>query len=114
MGTMTIRIKRKEAKTLRFTCTTGGVAVNLSAATMSFMAKADKSALDAAAIISKVHADFGVTSAASGIVTLALSATNTDFNPGTYYAELKSYFSADNIDKSADIKLIIEQPVIAA
>jgi hypothetical protein len=112
--TTTLRIKRKEAKTLRFTCTSSGVAVNLSAATMSFMVKSDKTALDAAAIISKVDADFGKTSAASGIVTLPLSASNTDFAPGTYYGELKSYFSATNIDKSADIKFVIEQPVIAA
>lgn len=109
-----IRVKQKEAKTVQFRCTSAGVAVNVSTATLAFMVKAFKTDADGSAKISKVDADFGKSQAASGIVTLPLSATDLDQVAGTYFGELKITFTSANIDKSADITMVIEQSVIAA
>jgi hypothetical protein len=106
--------KQKEAKTVRFTCTSGGSAVDLSTATLLFMVKKSKLESDSQASISKGNADFGVASAASGIVTVDLSATDLTLSDGAYVGELKVIFSASNIDKSSDIAITIEKAVIGA
>jgi hypothetical protein len=109
-----LKFKQKEAKTVQFTCTSNGVAVDLSTATLTFMIKGSKSETDAQARVSKADAAFGKGSAASGIVTLALSATDLTQASGKYLGELKAYFSAASIAKSADIDVVIEGAVIAA
>lgn len=105
----TITLKQKEAKTIRFTVTDASGIVNLSTATLTFGVKKNKS--DAAYVILKADALFGKVLAATGIVTVPLSATDTDLDQGEYIGELKTFFSATNIDKSADITVVIEQAV---
>jgi hypothetical protein len=103
-----ITLKRKEAKTIRFTVTSDGVAADVSTATLSFQIKSDK---DGDALVSKADGDFDKTDAATGVVTVPLSATNLDLTPGKYYGELRTTFSASNIDKSGDITIKIEKAV---
>ena len=105
----TITLKQREAKTIRFTVTDAGGAVDLSTATLTFGVKKNKS--DAAYVILKLDAVFGKALAATGIVTVPLLATDTDLDQGEYIGELRTFFSATNIDKSADITIIIEEAV---
>jgi hypothetical protein len=109
-----VNLKQKEARTIQFTCTSNGSAVDLSTATLSFMLKGSKSEADSQARISKTNTDFGKTSAASGIVTLALSAADLTQAAGTYLGELKAIFSASSIAKSNDLVVVIEGAVIGA
>jgi hypothetical protein len=111
---MAVRVKQKEAKTLRFTCRSNGTPVDLSSATLAFMVKAAKTDSDNQAKISKVDADFGKSQAVAGIITLPISASDLNQTAGLYLGELKITFAASAIDKSADISIIIEQAVIAA
>ena len=106
--------KQTEAKTVTFTCLVDGAVVDLSTATFSFMVKQYKTDLDAAAKITKVNADFGITSAATGILYLPLSSSDLNLTPGDYIGELKITFSPVNIDKSEDIPIVIEQPISIA
>ena len=109
-----LRFKQKEAKTVQFTCTANGVAVDLSTAVLSFMIKGSKSETDAQARVSKADVAFGKGSAAAGIVTLALSVADLTQATGKYIGELKAVFSASSVAKSADIDVVIEGAVIAA
>jgi len=105
-----ITVKQKEAKTITFTITSDGSAVDVSSAVLSFQVKENK---DDAAVISKTDEDFDKTSASSGIVTLNLSDTDLDLEAITYTAELKTVFEASvNIDKSVDIEFIVQDAVI--
>jgi hypothetical protein len=108
-----LMLKQAEAKTIRFTVKgAAGVVVDLSAATLLFGVKKDKS--DTAYTFSKLDAAFGKTQAALGIVTVELSATDTNQPPGTYIGELKcSWMGGAVIDKSADFYLQIKQAVTA-
>jgi hypothetical protein len=109
-----ISLKQKEARTVRFTCTSNGSAIDLSTATLSFMIKGSKSEADSQARISKTNTDFGKTSAASGIVTLDFSASDLTQAAGTYIGELKAIFTASSIAKSNDLIVVIEGAVIGA
>ncbi len=105
--TMSVSFKQKEAQTVRFTVTDATDAVvDLSTATLTFAVK--KYGAAAYAIL-KADATFDKTQAALGIVTVPLSATDLDLAQGEYGGELKMYFSAANIDKSADITVVIKQ-----
>ena len=107
----TITLKQEEAKTIRFTETdSDGTAVSLSTSTLRFNVKRSKR--EAASVIAKVDADFDKISAALGIVTVPLSATDLDLDFGEYVGELMIMFSASNIDKSADISIEIQRAVI--
>jgi len=111
MANEEVSFKRKEAKTLRFTIKdAAGDPVNVSAATLTFGVKRLKS--DPAYIIEKADGTFDKTLAASGIVTLPLSADNLDQEKNLYVGELKIHFSSSNIDKSGDIDFTIIKPVI--
>ena len=103
-----IKIKQGEAKTITFTVTEDGSAVDLSAAQFNFQVKDDKADT---AMIDITTGAFGMTNAASGIINCPISSTDSDQIPGTYYGELKITFSASNIDKSNDIDFIIEDAV---
>lgn len=109
-----LKFKQKEAKTVQFTCTSNGVAVDLSTATLTFMIKGSKAETDAQARVSKTDANFGKAAAVSGVVTLALSVADLTHASGKYLGELKAVFSASSIAKSADIDIVIEGAVIAA
>jgi hypothetical protein len=106
-----VTMKAGEAKTIRFTITDAdGAAVDVSAATLTFMVKQNKG--DDAALISKSDGDFDKTQAASGIIDLDISATESNLPAkDAYVAELKVEFSSSNIDKSADIDFVIEEAV---
>lgn len=106
----TVTLKAGEAKTLRFTVTdTDGDAVNLTTATLTFTVKKRKD--DSSPMISKTDSHFDKTQAASGIVDLPILATDTAIPAATYTGELKTVFTATNIDKSADITFVVEQAV---
>ncbi len=110
----TITVKQREAKTIRFTITDADGAVDLSTATLAFMAKSAKSDPDGSAIITKINANFiraAPYSDSGGIVGLPLAASDLDQDHATYRGELKINFSASSIDKSADINLVIERAV---
>jgi hypothetical protein len=106
----TITIKQGEAKTIKFTVTSGGTAVDLTDATLTFAARHRKT--DDAYIIEKEDTDFNKTLEADGIVTAPLSATDTDQEAGKYYAELRTAFAGGGTDKSDDIIMRIEKAVI--
>lgn len=108
--TSKISVKKGEAKTITFTVTSAGVAVDLTGATLSFVAKAEKS--DSVGAISKAHADFDRSDVATGVVKVTLSATDTLVGEGTYYGELEMKYTAANIKKSGDVLLIVEGSVI--
>jgi len=102
-----VTIKQGEAKTLKFIVTNGG---DLSATTVKFAAKRQKR--DTTYVVEKADAAFDKSEAATSILYVPLSATDTNQTSGFYYGELKITFAADNIDKSADIIIEIEHAVI--
>jgi len=97
-----VSFKQGEAKTLTFTVTEDGVAVDLSTATLAFGVKKRKR--DDSYIFSKADEDFDKTQAANGIVSIDLSITDTDQDPWSYVGELKVTFADSSIDKSADLQ----------
>ena len=108
-----IILKQGEAKTLAITVKdSDGAAVDLSAATLFLGVK--KAKADAAYTFSKDDADFDKTQAATGIVSVGLTETETDQDPGTYIGELKCSWTGppEVIDKSADFYLRIREAVI--
>lgn len=109
-----LTLKQGEAKTLLITVLDAdGVAVNLSAATLTMGFKVTKA--DVAYVIEKDDADFDKTLAASGIVSVDFTETDTDQAVATYIGELKaSWTGGAVINKSADIKLKIKEAVIPA
>jgi len=112
MANQSVSFKRKEARTLRFTIKdVNGDPVNVAAATLTFGVKRIKS--DPTYIFPiKSDDTFDKTLAASGIVTVPISASDTDQDQDLYTGELKTLFSSSNIDKSADIDFTITDPVI--
>jgi len=114
---MSIKVKAGEAKTVQFTITDSDGAVDVSSATLSFIAKRKTVDADASAIITKADAAFtrtggGVYDEAAGIVGLPLSTSDLAVAPGTYIGELKIIFTAgSNVDKSSNITIEIEPAV---
>jgi hypothetical protein len=107
-------LKQGEAKNLTLTVKTGsGGAVDLTAATLLLGVK--KSAGDAAYTFFKDDAAFNKSGVAQGIVTVHLSATDTDQPEGTYIGELKCSWAGPPavVDKSADFYLQIKPAVTA-
>jgi hypothetical protein len=104
-----ITFKVGEAKTIRFTVTDDGAAVDLSTATLRFLLKESKA--DTEYLVSKEDGDFGKAQASSGIVTVPLSSTDLTQSVGRYVGELEITFSASNVDRSTDIDVVIEQAV---
>jgi ribosomal protein S11 len=103
-------IKQGEAKTVTFTVTDAdGAAVDLSAAAMFLGVKKDKS--DAAYTFSHADADFDKTQAASGIVSVELSAADTDQPEATYIGELRCAWDGPVIKKSEDFFIQVKRAV---
>ena len=107
-----ITLKQGEAKTLRFVITENGAAVDLSVGTTSFFFGMKKKKSDTSYIVSKDDASFTTTDAAIGVISVILTATDTNQTPTTYIGELKIKFSDDSIDKSEDLTIKIDQAVI--
>lgn len=106
----TITIKQGETKTLKFTVTSDGEAVDLTDATLTFAIKTLKT--DTEYILEKENADFDRSSSSDGIVKVSLSSEDTDREAGRYYGEFQTAFEAGDIDKSDDIIIMIEKAVI--
>lgn len=112
MANPRITVKAGEAKTIRFSIKDKfGDGVDVSTATLAFDVedKADRTSY----IFQKTDGDFDKTQAGIGLVTVPVSATDTNQDPGKYTGELKITFSASNIDKSVDIDFVIERSVTA-
>ena len=109
-----LTIKQGEAKTITFTVKdAAGVAVNLSAATLTLGVK--KAKADTTYALTKADAAFGKSLTASGIVTVVLAEADTDLDEGTYIGELKcSWTGGATINKSADFYIQIKAAVIPA
>lgn len=104
-----VTLKQREAKTIRFTVTDDGAAVNLSTTTLRFLMKHAKS--ETSYLVSKVDGDFDKSQAAVGIVTVPLSSTDLNQEDGRYIGELVITFGVSNLDRSADIDIKIEEAV---
>jgi hypothetical protein len=102
-------LKQKEAKVVTFTVTVGGVALDLTGCTFYFGVKRKSS--DTTFSIDKDDADFVKTQAALGIVSVFLTATDLDLDPGTYIGELKTTFTDLGVDKSDDVSIVIKRAV---
>jgi len=106
-----IELKQGEAKTIKFTMTDASSnAVSLASTTVTFYMKRKKTS--SSAIVTVSDLSFSKTSVASGVVTMPLSKSDTSQSEGLYYGELKTQFSASNIDKSDDIKIYIKGAVV--
>lgn len=111
-----ISVKQGEAKTLTFTITQAGVALDVTGGGFKFAVKETKD--DTTYKIEKDTVDFGVGDAALGKLYLPLSETDLGIDPGEYVAELKidlttsSSATGEGIDKSADLSMEVCQPVI--
>jgi len=109
-----IIVYRGEAKTIQFTITytADGTEVDCSTATCAFAIK--RRVTDSATTISKVHANFDVTDAATGVLLLVLDSDDTDQTPASYIGQLDLTFSASHRDFSDLIGVEIKNAVIAA
>ena len=107
-----IILKQGEAKTLAITVKNNyGAAVDLSAATLFLGVKKDKSEADYT--FSKADQEFDKSQAANGIVSVSLSAEDTDQPEATYIGELKCAWTGPVIKKSEDFFLQIKRAVTA-
>jgi hypothetical protein len=107
-----IVLKQGEAKTLTITVKDNeGAAVDLSTATLFLGVK--KSRSDAAYTFSKDDVDFDKSQAANGLVSVNLTATDTDQEAAKYLGELKCSWTGPPavIDKSADFYIQIKEAV---
>lgn len=109
--TSKITLKAGEAKAVTFTVTSAGVAVNLTDATFTFIMKHYKT--DSNIVVNKQDASFNKAQVSLGIVSVVLSAVDTNKPEGEYVGELKIEFSPTNIDKSDDIIFKIVNSVMA-
>lgn len=106
-----VEFKQGEADpALQFTITdSSGSAVDVSSATLSLEIKRNK--LEDTANISKADGDFDKTDAATGVVTVPITSTDTDITPGSYFGELKATFSASDVSITADFYFEITRSV---
>lgn len=105
-------IKQGEAKTVTFTVKDDlGNGVDLSGATLLLGVKKDKS--DADYIFSKDDQEFDHSQAANGIVSVNLTATDTNQPEATYIGELRCAWDGPVIKKSEDFFLQINRAVTA-
>ena len=101
-----VQLIQGEAKTLEFTISdSAGTVVDVSSAEFTFGVKTrpEEEAL------SFVHSpsDFDLTDASSGIVTIGLTTSDTSIDEGNYTAQLKTRFTATNIDiANVDLEIV--------
>ena len=105
-------IKQGEAKTVTFTVKDAlGTGVDLSGAALLLGVKKDKS--EAEYTFSKTDPEFDKSQAADGIVSVNLSAADTDQPEATYIGELKFAWAGPVIKKSEDFFLQVKRAVTA-
>jgi hypothetical protein len=102
-----IALKRGEGKWVTFNVTSGGVALDLSTATLRFCVKSSTD--DTSYLITKQSLDFDRTHDETGVVRVNLSATDTaNLGTGSFVGELVMVLAADtDVDKSATVKIDI-------
>jgi len=102
-------MKQGEAKTITFTVTdSASAAVDCSSTTCTFTVVSDYGGTQ---FITKADGVFDKTNAATGILTIDISATDSNIPNKYYIGELKILFTSSNIDKSVDIDFIITKTV---
>lgn len=107
-----IVFKQGEAKTVTFTVKdTLGNGVDLSGATLLLGVKKDKSEADY--VFSKTDQEFERSQAANGIVSVNLTAVDTNQPEATYIGELRCAWDGPVIKKSEDFFLQINRAVTA-
>lgn len=100
-----IELKQGEEKTITFTYADS---LDVSGATLSFVAKADID--DSSDVITKVNADFDTTDAATGIVLVEFDNTDTA-TAQTLIGELTATFSATSLDRTLGVTIRIRGSV---
>ena len=110
MANTEVSRKRGDAFDITFTYTTGGVAIDVSADTFTFAVK--KKISDATEVISKADGVFDKTNAATGIVVVNITTTDSDITPGKYYAEVKKATNATSTVRSDRIDFVIREAAI--
>jgi len=110
-STTKIVIKQGEAKNITITVKdSAGTVVDLSAATLTLGVKANRT--DTVYSISKADSSFTKTSAASGIVVVKLTATDTNLSEGDYIADLKcSWTGGVTVNKTLDFIIQIKTAI---
>jgi hypothetical protein len=112
MMTNKLVIKQGEAKTITFTVKDAlGTGVDLSGAALILGVKRDRAEVDYA--FGKTDQEFDKSQAASGIVSVMLSAADTDQPEAIYIGELKCAWAGPVIKKSEDFFLQIRRAVTA-
>ena len=105
-----ITIKKGEGKNVQFTITRNNAVIDLSTAVFTFAVKDDYD--DTTYLIEKADASFDKSQATVGIVSVNLSATDTDIASGKYKAELRTVITADtDVDKSVEIPFTVEKSI---
>ncbi len=102
---MDVELKQGEEKTVTITYADS---LDVSGATMSFVAKADLD--DTADQITKDHADFDMTNAATGVVSFDLDNSDTA-TAQTLIGEVSAVFSATSLDRTEYITIYIKESV---
>jgi len=101
-------LKSGEAKEIVFTITdAASTSVDVSSATVTFVMKRVGGG---ATSISKADTSFNKTNAGNGVISCVLTSTDTQL-PGRYVGELKINFNTNNVDKSRDIDILINEAV---
>jgi len=98
-----LTLKREEIKNFSFTYN-----VDITTAVFTLEIKLNK---DAAAVITKNDADFDKTDIADGKVSVVIDTTPLT-DDTRYYLELQALFGVNSLDKTEDIILKIQKPVI--
>lgn len=109
MPVQKIKIKQKEAKIIQFTVTDDNGFADMSNATLTFVVRGTTASGDRTILFTISDGSFDKTNAATGVVKITITATNSDQTVATYVSDLKIEFSSTNIDKSPDIPFIIQQ-----
>jgi hypothetical protein len=105
MSSKRLELFQGEAKTVTLTIVDqDGSAVDVATATMTFKAAAR---VGETPVISLTDAAFSAKG--SGTAQMALSATDTDVAAGEYQCEIKTTFSASNIDINQEVILVIKE-----
>lgn len=102
-------LKQREAKTLVFTITAGGILQDLRESELFWGVK--KSKEDTTYVISKEDEKFNKDAADKGKVLIFLSESDLDLPAGLYVGELRATFPDGTVSKSQDVLIEIDTAV---
>jgi len=108
-----VRLKQAVNKTVKFTLTdSSNDRVDLTGSSLAFdMARVNP---QGKVVVQKLHADFDITSAATGEVKVTLNSTDTNQIADRYVGELRVVLASGAVHKSTDINIEIETAIIAS